>query len=93
MDEHVGGKDDPEGLRLDDGVAEGTGAGCDSVVVGGVSDNVVAAPLTAECVLAKPNTAVGEALAVELPVWVATPAVVDWVSGKACAWLVVGCGG
>lgn len=85
VDEHVGGKDDPEGLRLDDGVAEGAGAGCYGVVVGGVGDDVEAASLPAERVLAESDGTIGEALAVELPVWIATPAVVDRVSGQACA--------
>ncbi|GER54280.1 aliphatic sulfonates import ATP-binding protein SsuB [Striga asiatica] len=83
LDEHVGGEDDPEGLRLDDRVAEGARFGVDGVEVGGVGHDVVAAAFAAERVLAEADCAVGEALAVELPVRVTAPAVVDGVAGEA----------
>ncbi|EYU41599.1 hypothetical protein MIMGU_mgv1a012287mg [Erythranthe guttata] len=93
VDEHVGGEDDPEWLRLDDGVAEGSGLRVDGIAVGGVRYYVVAAPLPAECVLAEADGAVGETLAVETPVGVAPPAVVDWVARRAGIMVAgTGCG-
>ena len=82
-DPHVAGEDDPERLRLDHGVAEGSGGRVRRVVVGGVGDEVKAPAFTAERALSEADGAVGEALAVLRPVWVAAPAVVDWVSGDA----------
>ena len=83
FDPHVAGEDDPERLRLDHGVAEGSGGRVRRVVVGGVGDEVKAAAFAAERALSEADGAVGEALAVLRPVWVAAPAVVDWVSGDA----------
>ena len=83
FDEHVGGKDDPERVGLDDGVAECAGARGDGVVVGGVGDDVDLTAFAAEGVLAESNGAVGEALAVGFPVGVAPPAVVYGVSRDA----------
>lgn len=88
VDDHVGGEDDPKGFLLYDSVPECAGEGIDGVMVGGIRDNVNSAAFAAEGVLAEANGAIGEALAVQLPVWIAPPAVVDWVAGWA-----YGCGG
>lgn len=83
LDGHVGGEDDPEGLGLDDGVAESAWDGAGWVTVGGVGDDVDLAAFAAEGVAAKTDAAVGEALAVSGPVGVAAPAVVNGVAGQA----------
>lgn len=93
LDQHVGGEHDPEGLRLDDGVAERARFRGDGVVVGGVRYDVVTAALAAQRVLAEPKAAVGQALAVELPVGVAAPTVVDRVAREAVGSLVISCVG
>lgn len=69
---------------------EGARDGAGRVVVGGVGDDVDLAALAAQGVAAEPDAAVGEALAVRRPVWVAVPAVVDGVSGQALVLLLHG---
>ena len=81
--DHVAFEDDPERLRLDHGMAEGSGDRVRRIVVGRVGDEVKAAAFAAERALSEADGAVAEALAVLRPVWVAAPAVVDWVSGDA----------
>lgn len=83
LDRHVALEDDPERLVLDDRVAERPGLGVDGVVVARVGDHVDLAVAAPDGVLAEPDGAVGEALAVLLPVGVAPPAVVDRVPGPA----------
>lgn len=83
----------PEGFILNDGVAEGTGDRVGGVTVGGVGDDVDLTAFAAEGVVAEPDAAVGEPLAVVLPVRVADPAVVDGVSGEALGSLVLCLGG
>lgn len=82
FDQHVGGEDDPEGFVLDDGVPESAGFRVSCVVVGGVDDDVDLTAFAADGVAAEANAAVGESLAVCLPVWVAPPAIVDGVAGE-----------
>lgn len=78
-DGHVAGEDDPEGLVLDDAVPQGARLRADRVVarVGHHVDLAVPAP---DRVLAEPDRAVCQTLAVLLPIGVAPPAVVDRVS-------------
>jgi hypothetical protein len=79
-DDHVALEDDPERLLLDDGVAEGALARVDGVVVAGVGDHVEPAVAAADGVAAEADAAVGQALAVVVPVRVPAPAVVDRVA-------------
>ena len=80
---HVGTEDNPERLRLDDSITERARARVYSIMIRGVGDNVEAASLAAKGVLAKPNAAIGQTLAVQLPIRVASPAVVDRVASLA----------
>ncbi len=73
----------PEGFFLNDSVAEGTGDRVGGVTVGGVGDDVDLTAFAAEGVVAESDAAVGEPLAVFLPVRVACPTVVDGVAGDA----------
>lgn len=73
----------PKGFFLNDSVAEGTGDGVGGVTVGGVGDDVDLTAFAAEGVVAEPDAAVGELLAVVSPVRVAGPTVVDGVAGDA----------
>lgn len=82
-DHHVPLEYDPEGLVLDHGVPQGARPGVHRVVVARVRDNVDPAVFPPEGVLPEPNSAVGQALPVALPVRVAPPAVIDWVAGAA----------
>lgn len=59
LDEHVGGEGDPDGFRLDDGVAEGARRGVRRVAVGGVGDDVDLATFAAEGALGEADAAVG----------------------------------
>lgn len=59
LDEHVGGEGDPDGFRLDDGVAEGARRGVRRVAVGGVGDDVDLAAFAAEGALGEADAAVG----------------------------------
>lgn len=83
LDHHACLEDDPEGLILDHGVAEGAGGGVSGVAVGGVGHDVVTAALSAGGSTAKADGAVGQTLAVGGPIGIAAPAVVDGVSGEA----------
>jgi hypothetical protein len=74
---------------LNDGVAEGAGDRVRGVFVGGVGDDIDLTAFAAECVVAEPDAAVGELLAVVPPVRVASPAVVDGVAGEAWGSLVL----
>jgi hypothetical protein len=67
---------------LDNCMPESAGDGVRSVTIGGVGDGVDPAAFTAEGVAAETDAAVGESLAVVLPVRVATPTIVDGVSGQ-----------
>lgn len=78
-DDHVALEDDPQRLVLDDGVPEGALLGVHGVVVASVGDHVDLAVAAADGVAAEADAAVGEALAVVVPVRVAAPAVVDGV--------------
>ncbi|KAH7834175.1 hypothetical protein Vadar_013431 [Vaccinium darrowii] len=80
LDHHVALEDDPERFILDHGVAEGTESRVHGIVVGGVGDDVEVAVVVPDGVVAEPNAAIGEKLAVEVPRWVALPAVVDGVA-------------
>lgn len=82
-DDHVPLEDDPERLVLDDGVAEGALARVDRVVIARVGDHVDLAIATTDGVSAKADAAVGEALAVVVPVRVAAPAVIDGIARSA----------
>lgn len=82
-DVHTAPKDDPERLRLDDGVSQGSGFRVDHVTVGRVGDDVDPAGLAAGGSVGEADGAVGEPLAVGFPVWVASPAFVDGVNGHA----------
>lgn len=79
----------PEGFFLDHGVAEGTRDRICWVAVGRVSYDVELTTFTTEGVVTEPDGAVGEPLAVVLPVSVAAPAIVDGISGEACGILVL----
>lgn len=79
-DDHVPLEDDPEWLFLDDGVAEGTLARVDRVVIARVGDHVDLAVAAANGVAAKADAAVSEALAIVVPVRVAAPAVIDGIA-------------
>lgn len=81
FDSHVAGEDDPERFRLDHGVSKGSGNRVRRVVVGGIRDEVKATAFTSERTLSEADRAIGEPLAIFRPVWVATPAIVDWVPG------------
>lgn len=81
-DDHVMIEDDPEGLWLDGSVAESAGFGVDGVDIWRVSDGVERAVSAADGVAAEADAAIGEFLAVEMPVRVTAPAV---VYGVACA--------
>ena len=70
-------------------MAEGTGNRVRGVFVGGVGDDIDLTAFAAEGVVAEPDAAVGELLAVFLPVRVTGPAVVDGVSGEAWGSLVL----
>lgn len=59
LDLHIGLEDDPEGLILDDSMAKGPRGGFHRVVIGGVGDDIEAAPFATHRVLAKPNGAIG----------------------------------
>lgn len=59
LDEHVGGEGDPDGFRLDDGVAKGAWRWVRWVVVGGVGDDVDLSTFAAECALGEADAAVG----------------------------------
>lgn len=83
LDEHVAREDDPEGFGLDHAVAKCAWSWVCWVVIGGVGDDVDLAAFAAEGCVAESDGAVGESLAVVGPVWVAPPAIVDWVSGEA----------
>lgn len=58
-DDHAGGKDDPEGFGLYDGVAKCARSRVDWIVVRRVCDYVEAATFAAQCVLSETDTAVG----------------------------------
>lgn len=79
--DHVAFEDDPEWLVLDDSVAESARSGVDRVIVARVGHSVYSAVSAADCVLAKADSAVGQALAVGFPIGIAPPAVVDGVTG------------
>lgn len=83
LDDHAGLENDPEGLILDDSMAEGAWGGVDHVVVRGVGHDIVAASFATHCSPAEANGTVGQVLAVGSPVGVATPAVVDGIAGQA----------
>jgi hypothetical protein len=76
---------DPQGLVLDDAVSEGAGRRVRRVVVARVRLDVDPAVLAADGAAAEPDGAVGEALAVDGPAWVAPPAVVNRIAGAAVA--------
>ncbi|CAL5367528.1 unnamed protein product [Camellia sinensis] len=52
------------------------------VLIGEVNDDIDLATFATVGCLAEPNGTIGESLAVVGPVWVAPPAIVDWVSSK-----------
>ena len=83
LDHHVRLEDDPQGLVLDDRVAEGARDRVGRVPVRGVRYYIVTASFPAQSGPAEANCAIGQALAVGAPIRVAAPAVVDGVSGEA----------
>jgi len=85
LDVHVSAEDDPERLRSDDGVAESARLGVDHVGVAVVGDDVDVAVAAADGVFAEAERAVGEGLAVLVPLFVAAPAVVHGVAAAAAA--------
>lgn len=82
-DHHVALEDDPQRLVADDGVPERALLGVHRVVVAGVGDHVDLAVAAADGVAAEADAAVGEPLAILVPVRVAPPAVVDRIAGAA----------
>ncbi|KAG2620684.1 hypothetical protein PVAP13_3NG210101 [Panicum virgatum] len=82
-DGHVTRERDPQGLLLDEAVAEGARRRGRRVFVARVRHHVRLAVLAAAGVTAEPDGAVGEALPVVRPAGVAAPAVVDRVAGAA----------
>lgn len=83
LDDHVRLEDDPKGLVLDDGMAEGSRCRAHGVLIRGVGNDIVTPPFAPQCRLAKAYGALGQALAVVAPVRVAAPTVVDGVSSEA----------
>lgn len=81
-DDHVTLEHDPEGLILDDGMPQCPRARVHRVVVPGVGHLVQTPVAPADGVAAEADAAVGQPLAVEVPVGIAAPAVVD---GIACS--------
>lgn len=81
MDDHVTGKDDPQGLIADDRISERSRLGIHRIIVSRISHHIDLTVLAANGALTEPIGTIGEPLAVLLPVGVAPPAVVDWVAG------------
>lgn len=80
---HILGEDDPKGLKLDHGVAEGARSWVRRIGIGRVGYDVDLAAFAADGIAAEADAAVGESLPVRRPIWVAAPAIVDGVSGEA----------
>lgn len=76
LDHHVPLENDPQRLVLYHGVSDGSGPRVHRVVVAGVGYYVDSAVSPANCVFAEADGAIGQALAVFLPIGVAPPAVV-----------------
>lgn len=83
LDGHVGGEDDPERLRLNHGVAERPRNRVSRVAVRGVCDDVDLTAFASHGVLAEPDSAIGELLAIICPVRATAPAIVDRISDGA----------
>lgn len=81
--DHVPLENNPEGLVLDDGMAERPRAGVHGVVIIRVGDDVVPAVTAANGIAAEPDATVRQPLAVVVPIRVAPPAIVDGIAGAA----------
>lgn len=79
---HVSLEHNPERLVLDDSVAKSTGSGVNRIIITRVSDNIEATITTTNGISAKTNAAVCKTLAVFLPVWITTPAVINWIASS-----------
>lgn len=81
--DHVACEYDPQRLLLDDAVTERPRLRVDGVIVAWLRHDVDFAVPPPDGILAEPNRAIGQLLAILLPVRVAPPAVVDRVPGVA----------
>lgn len=80
---HVTLEYNPQRPVLDHCVPQSAGLWVDWVIVSGVSDDIKATVTTTNGVPTKSNATVCEALPVTLPVGVATPAVINGITGSA----------
>ncbi|KAI4303886.1 hypothetical protein MLD38_039470 [Melastoma candidum] len=88
-DFHVVGECDPEGLHLDNGVAQRARLWVHHVVVRWVR-HLIESPVLASCSLvAKSESAIGQLLPVAGPIWITPPAAVNRVGGHASVVLIV----
>ena len=81
-DDHVTLEHNPEGLVLDHGMTEGPWVRVHRIIITRVSHNIVSSITTTNCIAAESNAAVCKALAVEVPLWVTSPAVVNGISSS-----------
>ncbi|KAL5990159.1 hypothetical protein ACLOJK_011056 [Asimina triloba] len=79
-DDHVTLEYDPKGLVLDDGMPKSARARVDRIIVTGVSDDVVASITSTNGLAPKANPTVSQPFAVELPLGITAPAVVNGVA-------------
>ena len=81
-DDHVALEHSTEGLVLDHSVTEGPWARVHRIIITWVGHMVVSTIATTNCIAAEASAAVCKVLAVEVPVWVASPAVVNGISSS-----------
>lgn len=82
LDHHVTFEHNPEGLILDDSMAQSAGSGVNGIIIIRISDNIEASITTTNGISAKTNSTVCKTLAVLLPVGITTPAIINGISSS-----------
>lgn len=88
LDLHIGSENDPEWFFLNHGVPESSRFWIHGVLIGRIGDDVDLTAFPADGVLTESDGAIRQSLPVVSPIWIAFPAIVDWVSGETLALLV-----
>lgn len=77
--DHVPLEDNPERLVLDHSMAQGAWPWVDRVVIARVGDDIESAIAATNGIATKADAAVGQALAILVPVAIAPPTVINWI--------------